>query len=129
MPEYRELEIADTLAERQWLPLANSDTTPDGWRPAVNFLQMNFTPPLGAVIPESSSSFLAYTPSKLVTAADGDRLTAMTSNFGRPRGTFTWKWHLLPLRRDQYAAMFPAAAERIAVERGGTASFQIDLFG
>src|SRR5208337_3003214 len=52
-PEYRELEISDSLAQRQWLPLTDRETTPDGWQPAVNFLQMNFSPPLGAVVPET----------------------------------------------------------------------------
>ncbi len=113
-PEYRELQISDTLAERQWLPLADSETTPDGWRPAVNFLQMNFTPPLGAIVPESASSFLAYTPSKVITAADGDRLTAMTSNFGTPVGTFTWNGNYYHYVVTSSLPCFPPPPERIA---------------
>jgi hypothetical protein len=113
-PEYRELQISDTLAERQWLPLADSETTPDGWRPAVNFLQMNFTPPLGAIVPESASSFLAYTPSKVITAADGDRLTAMTSNFGKPVGTFTWNGNYYHYVVTSSLPCFPPPPERIA---------------
>ncbi|MGC2494619.1 hypothetical protein [Candidatus Binatus sp.] len=113
-PEYRELQISDTLAERQWLPLADSETTPDGWRPAVNFLQMNFTPPLGAVVPESSSSFLAYTPSKVITAADGDRLTAMSSNFGKPIGTFTWHGNYYHYVVTSTLPCYPPPPERIA---------------
>jgi hypothetical protein len=115
-PEYRELEIGDTLAQRQWLPLADSETTPDGWRPAVNFLQMNFTPPLGAVVPETASSFLAYTPSKVITAADGDRLTAMTSNFGRPIGTFTWKGNYYHYVVTSTLPCYPPPPERIAAD-------------
>jgi hypothetical protein len=113
-PEYRELEISDTLAERQWLPLADSETTPDGWRPAVNFLQMSFTPPLGAVVSESSSSFLAYTPSKVITAADGDRLTAMSSNFGQPVGTFTWNGNYYHYVVTTTLPCYPPPPERIA---------------
>jgi len=113
-PEYRELEIGDSLAQRQWLPLADSETTPDGWRPAVNFLQMNFSPPLGAVIPESASSFLAYTPSKVVTAADGDRLTAMTMNFGKPAGTFTWRGTYYHYIVTSNLPCYPPPPERVA---------------
>jgi len=113
-PEYRELQISESLDQRQWAPIADSDTTGDGWRPAVNFLQMNFTPPLGAVVPESSSSFLAYTPSKVITAADGDRLTAMTSNFGKPIGTFTWNGNYYHYVVTSSLPCFPPPPERLA---------------
>jgi hypothetical protein len=113
-PEYRELEISDSVDQRQWAPIADSETTGDGWRPAVNFLQMNFTPPLGAVVPESASSFLAYTPSKVITAADGDRLTAMTSNFGKPVGTFTWNGNYYHYVVTSTLPCFPPPPERIA---------------
>lgn len=113
-PEYRELEISDTVAQRQWLPLAGDETTPDGWRPAVNFLQMNFTPPLGAVVPETASSFLAYTPSKVITAADGDRLTAMSSNFGKPIGTFTWNGNYYHYVVTSTLPCYPPPPERLA---------------
>jgi hypothetical protein len=117
-PEYRELLISDSIAQRQWLPLADSETTPDGWRPAVNFLQMNFTPPLGAVVSESASSFLAYTPAKVITAADGDRLTAMTTNFGKPIGTFTWNGNYYHYIVTSTLPCYPPPPERIA--QGGT---------
>ncbi len=110
-PEYRELQVRDSLDQRQWAPLADSG---DGWQPAVNFLQMNFTPPLGAVVPESASSFLAYTPSKVITAADGDRLTAMTTNFGKPIGTFTWNGTYYHYVVTSTLPCFPPPPERIA---------------
>jgi hypothetical protein len=113
-PEYRELEISDSLDEPQWAAVPDSDTTSDGWRPAVNFLQMDFTPPLGAVVPESASSFLAYTPSKVITAADGDRLTAMTSNFGRPMGTFTWNGNFYHYVVTSSLPCYPPPPERLA---------------
>lgn len=116
VPEYRELQVADALDERQWAPIAENGTTADGWRPAVNFLQMNFSPPLGAVIPETASSFLAYTPSKFVTAADGDRLTAMTSNFGKPLGTFTWNGNYYHYVVTSTLPCFPPPSERIAAD-------------
>ena len=110
-PEYRELQIRDSLDQRQWAPIADAG---DGWQPAVNFLQMNFTPPLGAVVPAETSSFLAYTPSKVITAADGDRLTAMTSNFGRPIGTFTWNGNYYHYVVTSTLPCFPPPPERIA---------------
>jgi hypothetical protein len=112
-PEYRELQILDSLDQRQWGAVADSETTTDGWRPAVNFLQMNFTPPLGAVVPEKTSSFLAYTPSQFVTAADGDRLTAMTSNFGKPVGTFTWNGHYYHYVVTSTLPCYPPPPERL----------------
>ncbi len=113
-PEYRELQISDSIDQPQWAAITDSDTTSDGWRPAVNFLQMNFTPPLGAVVPESASSFLAYAPSKVITAADGDRLTAMTSNFGKPIGTFTWNGNFYHYVVTSSLPCFPPPPERIA---------------
>ena len=112
-PEYRELQVTDALDERQWAPITENGTTADGWRPAVNFLQMNFSPPLGAVVPETASSFLAYTPSKFVTAADSDRLTAMTSNFGKPLGTFTWNGNYYHYVVTSTLPCFPPPPERI----------------
>ena len=113
-PEYRELQISDSLDQRQWAPIADTGTTADGWRPAVNFLQMNFSPPLGAVVPETASSFLAYAPSKFVTAADGDRLTAMTSNFGKPVGTFMWNGNYYHYVVTSTLPCFPPPPTRIA---------------
>jgi len=117
-PEYRELQISDSLDQLQWAPIRDGDTNPDGWRPAVNFLQMNFTPPLGAVVPESTSSFLAYTPSKVITAADGDRLSAMTSNFGKPVGTFTWNGNYYHYVVTSTLPCYPPPPERIAQDVG-----------
>jgi hypothetical protein len=107
-PEYRELQVIDSLDQRQWAP------TPDGWQPAVNFLQMNFSPPLGAVVPETTSNFLAYAPSKFVSQADSDRLTAMTSNFGKPAGTFIWKGQFYHYVVTSTLPCFPPPPERIA---------------
>lgn len=113
-PEYRELQVADSLDQRQWAPITDSETTADGWRPAVNFLQMNFSPPLGAVVPETSSDFLAYAPSKFVSQADSDRLTAMTSNFGKPAGTFIWKGQFFHYVVTSTLPCYPPPPERIA---------------
>jgi hypothetical protein len=113
-PEYRELRLGDSLDERQWIPVANNETTADGWRPAVNFLQMNFLPPLGAVVPETASNFLAYTPSQFISVADGDRYAAMASNFGKPAGTFTWNGNYYHYVLTSTLPCFPPPPERIA---------------
>jgi hypothetical protein len=113
-PEYRELHISDSLDQPQWAPIRDPETTADGWQPAVNFLQMNFSPPLGAVVPESASSFLAYAPSRYVTVADSDRLTAMTSNFGKPIGTFMWNGQDYHYVVTSTLPCFPPPSERIA---------------
>ena len=47
-PEYRELQLSASVGKAQWVPVVGQDTNPGGWRPAVHFLQMNFTPPLGS---------------------------------------------------------------------------------
>jgi hypothetical protein len=111
-PEYRELLISESIDQRQWAAIKDSETSSDGWRPAVNFLQMNFSPPLGAVVPETASNFLAYAPSKVITAADGDRLTAMTSNFGKPVGTFTWNGNYYHYVVTSTLPCFPPPPER-----------------
>ena len=121
-PEYRELQLSDSTEQVQWLPIADSETTSEGWRPAVNFLQMNFTPPLGAVVPESSSNFLAYAPSKFVTEADGDRLTAMTSNFGKPAGSFTWNGNYYHYVVTSTLPCFPPPPERLAADNPASTS-------
>ena len=109
-PEYRELEIGDSLDQRQWLPLADSETTPDGWRPAVNFLQMNFSPPLGAVVPETASSL-----SGLHALESHHRRRRRSPHCDehelRPTGRHLYlEGNLLPLRGDQHAAMLSASA-------------------
>ena len=113
-PEYRELRLSDSLEERQWIPIAYNETTADGWRPAVNFLQMSFSPPLGAVVPETASNFLAYTPSQFISVADGNRYAAMASNFGKPAGTFTWNGNYYHYVVTSTLPCFPPPPERIA---------------
>jgi hypothetical protein len=122
-PEYRELQLSESTEQPQWAPVAGGETTAEGWRPAVNFLQMSFTPPLGAVVPESSSNFLAYAPSKFVTEADGDRFTAMTSNFGKPAGTFTWNGTYYHYVVTSTLPCFPPPPQRIAADAPALSGF------
>ena len=60
--QYRELRLADSEDGARWIPVVDKDTGADGWRPAVNFLQMNFTPPLAGAVPASGSRYIAYNP-------------------------------------------------------------------
>jgi hypothetical protein len=122
-PEYRELQLSDSLYERQWIPIADDETTADGWRPAVNFLRLNFSPPLGAAVPETASNFLAYAPSQFISVADGDRLAAMTSNFGKPAGTFTWNGQYYHYVVTSTLPCFPPPSERIAADAPAASGF------
>ena len=61
-PEYRELHLQSSADEAHWTPIVDSETGPDGWIPAVNFLKMDFQPPLTDAIPSAGSCYLAYAP-------------------------------------------------------------------
>lgn len=61
-PEYRELRLQPGAEDAHWAPVIDSGGGADGWRPAVNFLQMNFKPALRDVIPDSGTCYLAYAP-------------------------------------------------------------------
>ena len=61
-PEYRELRLQPGAEDARWTPVVDSDGAPDGWRPAVNFLKMDFKPALNEVIPDSGTCYLAYAP-------------------------------------------------------------------
>jgi hypothetical protein len=104
-PEYRELQLRGALDRPQWTVLADKDTNAQGWRPAVNFLHMNFTPPLGA-LPEAGSDYLAYALTESGPSAD-DRVAAMTSNFGKAEGTFDWNGQRYQYALGQRLPCFP----------------------
>jgi hypothetical protein len=61
-PEYRELHLQNSTDEAHWTPTVDSETGADGWLPAVNFLKMDFQPPLTNAIPSTGSCYLAYAP-------------------------------------------------------------------
>lgn len=61
-PEYRELHLQNSTDDAHWTPIVDSETGPDGWIPAVNFLKMDFQPPLTDAIPSAGSCYLAYAP-------------------------------------------------------------------
>jgi hypothetical protein len=89
-PEYRELRLGGSPDEPQWAAVLEKDAAPGGWRPAVNFMQMNFTPPLAGALPETGSGYLAYAASEPESDVEQDRLVALTADFGTGVGTFNW---------------------------------------
>ncbi len=88
-PEYRELRLVNSSDEAHWTPIVGGDTGPDGWRPAVNFLKMDFKPPLTSVIPDSGSSYLAYVPIA-VDARNPNQLAQLQSAASGDAGLFSW---------------------------------------
>ena len=87
-PQYRELHMVNSADAARWTPVVDSETGPNGWRPAVNFLKMDFNPPLKDMIPDTGSCYLAYAP----TAIDANALdpAALKSGFEDGSGDFSW---------------------------------------
>ena len=88
-PVYRELHLLNTADEAHWTPVVGSETGRDGWLPAVNFLNMDFNPPLTAAIPAAGSCYLAYAPSA-IDPNDSDSAAQLKSRLGNGVGTFSW---------------------------------------
>jgi len=89
-PEYREMRVAFTATDVRWAPVIDRDTSADGWRPAENFLQMDFSPPLPAALQGSRIIYLAYAPADPGARQDDDQLVRFNRSFGDPIGTFEW---------------------------------------
>lgn len=90
-PEYRELRLQPNSPEdARWAPVVDSEGGPDGWRPAVNFLQMNFKPALTEVIPDSGSCYLAYAPVVLNPNNPSPPVEAKAGP-GNAAGDFDWE--------------------------------------
>ncbi|MHB8382124.1 MAG: hypothetical protein ACYDC3_07260 [Candidatus Binataceae bacterium] len=89
-PEYRELRPDTTLDPVRWIPIADDDTGTEGWRPAVNFLQMEFNPPIAAAVPPAASVYMAYAPQKNESWSQQDHRASLSTFFGPPTGTFNW---------------------------------------
>jgi len=92
--EYRELRLADSEDGARWMPVVDKDTSADGWRPAVNFLQMSFAPPLTAALPASGSRYVAYTPADADSPDARTQAFTFSEMFGTPVGTFVSDDHL-----------------------------------
>ena len=85
-PQYRELIPEEGFTTVEWDPVVDEQTSPDGWRPAVNLREMNFAPPLK--IPANGTMLLAYLQS--TDAPDIEQTRTMFEHyFGAPSGTFT----------------------------------------
>jgi len=88
-PEYRELHLQNSTNEAHWTPIVDSETGPGGWIPAVNFLKMDFQPPLTDAIPNAGSCYLAYAP-MAVDPNDPYQTAALKSGAGSTVSTFSW---------------------------------------
>jgi hypothetical protein len=88
-PEYRELRLLNSADEAHWTPIVGNDSGPNGWLPAVNFLKMDFQPPLTAAIPDAGTCYLAYAPSAIA-SNDPNQAAELRSRAGGEVGTFSW---------------------------------------
>jgi hypothetical protein len=82
-PEYRELHLLNSANEAHWTPVLATNSGADGWLPAVNFLKMDFNPPLTAEIPDAGTCYLAYIPAVI----DPNNPNPVGSEVG----TFSWE--------------------------------------
>lgn len=89
-PQYRYLGLDRSPGELRWVPIVEAGTDPQGWRPAVNFTNMDFRPPLGPAIPTRGSRYLAFAPHDPQDQAEEQGLHAFGDTFGDPVGTFQW---------------------------------------
>jgi len=88
-PEYRELRLQQVADDARWNPVIDDGAGPDGWRPAVNFLKMDFKPSLTEVIPDSGTCYLAYVP--ILSDPNGPIQPAeFKSGSGDAAGAFSW---------------------------------------
>jgi hypothetical protein len=88
-PEYRELHLLNSTDEAHWTPTIGSETGPDGWLPAVNFLKMNFNPPLSPEIPDTGTCYLVYVPTA-IDANNPSQSAGLNSPAAGDVGTFSW---------------------------------------
>ena len=89
-PEYRELRLQPNSSEdARWTPVVDSDTGPEGWRAAVNFLKMDFKPSLTDVIPDTGTCYLAYAP-LVINPSNPVLPPEVKSGPGDAAGDFDW---------------------------------------
>lgn len=88
-PEYRELHLQSSADEAHWTPIVDNETGPDGWIPAVNFLKMDFQPPLTDAIPNAGTCYLAYAP-MAIDPNNPYQAAELKSGAGSSLKTFSW---------------------------------------
>lgn len=88
---YRELHLVGSIDEPRWAPIMDTGMDPKGWRPANNFVNLEFTPPLINAFPVKGSNYLAYAPADPNDSAEENRLVSLTMNFARGVGTFKYE--------------------------------------
>ncbi len=104
-PEYRELHLSDSLSHPQWQAIVDQETNIQGWRPAVNFLQMEFTPPLGP-LPDNGSDYIAYRAPQSGPGPDIE-FVPLSVNFTKTQGTFRWNGELYHYALSRALPCFP----------------------
>ncbi|HUO05362.1 MAG TPA: hypothetical protein VMU16_09210 [Candidatus Binataceae bacterium] len=108
-PDYRELHLVSSGDAAHWTPIVSSDTGADGWRPAVNFMAMDFTPPLSDVIPESGTIYMAYAPIS-DDPNDPNRAARIKAELAHTGGEFSWNGQIYEysVARDLVCVSSPA---------------------
>ena len=104
-PEYRELRLGGTLGRPRWMAIADPDDA-GAWRPAVNFLQINFVPPLGP-LPNAGNDYLAYRLVQSGSSTPEVEFTPLTVYFGETEGTFRWHGSLYQFALAHALPCFP----------------------
>jgi len=89
-PEYRELHLVKSADDAYWAPMAGGNSGAEGWQPAVNFLAMDFKPPLTEAIPDSGTCYLAYRPTSSQ-STDPNQPAEFKTAAGDIGGSFSWE--------------------------------------
>jgi hypothetical protein len=93
-PEYRDMGLDRSSEDLKWVPITDATTDTQGWRPAVNFTNMEFQPRLAPAIPSRGDRYLAYAPHSPKTQAEQQGHESFGDCFGEPVGTFRWNGRL-----------------------------------
>lgn len=87
---YRDLGLAGSEVDPQWVPLPNPHADAAGWVQAGNFLKMDFQPPLQPALTPDSVTYVAYAPADVRNPTEQGQLNALNLAFGPDFGSFRW---------------------------------------